>query len=66
MYHNSDKLVLAISPEGTRKIVAKWKTGFYHIARKAGVPILLLKLDYKNKEIGIFNQLTRECFIINQ
>jgi len=56
-YKNSDKFILGISPEGTRKRVQKWKTGFFHIATKADVPILLLKLDYKNKEIGIFNQL---------
>jgi len=55
-YKSSDKFILGISPEGTRKRVKKWKTGFYHIASKANVPILLLKLDYKNKEIGIFNQ----------
>ena len=55
-YKSSDRVILGISPEGTRKRVKKWKTGFYHIASKANVPILLLKLDYKNKEIGIFNQ----------
>ena len=57
-YKNSDKFILGIAPEGTRKRVKKWKTGFYHIASKANVPILLLKLDYKNKEIGIFNQIS--------
>ena len=52
-YESSDRFILGISPEGTRKRVVKWKTGFYNIASKANVPILLLKLDYKNKEIGI-------------
>ena len=52
-YESSDRFILGISREGTRKRVVKWKTGFYHIASKANVPILLLKLDYKNKEIGI-------------
>jgi len=55
-YESSDRFILGISPEGTRKRVVKWKTGFYLIATKAKVPILFLKLDYKNKEIGIFNQ----------
>ena len=38
-----------IAPEGTRKKVDKFKTGFYHIARLAGVPIVLTKFDWKNK-----------------
>jgi len=56
IYNSSDKFILGISPEGTRKRVEKWKSGFYHIAVKSDVPILLLKMDYGNKEIGIFNQ----------
>ena len=47
---------LALSPEGTRNKVKRWKTGFYHIAIKANVPILFFKIDYKNKEVGIFNK----------
>jgi len=53
MFKNSIQLNLGIAPEGTRAMVGKWKTGFYHIAVKANVPILLLKMDYENKEIGI-------------
>ena len=53
MFKNSSQLRLAIAPEGTRTSVGKWKTGFYHIALKANVPILLLKMDYKKKEIGV-------------
>ena len=56
MYEDSDRLIIGISPEGTRKKVHKWKTGFYHIALKANVPILLVKLDYKNKEVGLVSQ----------
>jgi 1-acyl-sn-glycerol-3-phosphate acyltransferase len=44
---------LAITPEGTRSLVKKWKMGFYHIAIKAGVPIELAYMDYKKKEMGI-------------
>ncbi len=44
---------LAITPEGTRGLVKKWKMGFYHIAVKAGVPIQLAYIDYKKKEMGI-------------
>jgi 1-acyl-sn-glycerol-3-phosphate acyltransferase len=41
--------VLVITPEGTSKRVAKYKTGFLHIARGAGVPVVLAALDYGNK-----------------
>jgi len=44
---------LALSPEGTRKKVAKWKTGFYYIAKAAKVPIVLVAFDYGNKQIKI-------------
>jgi 1-acyl-sn-glycerol-3-phosphate acyltransferase len=43
-------LVLLLAPEGTRKKVTRWKTGFYHNARGAGVPIVLAFLDYARKE----------------
>jgi len=44
---------LAITPEGTRSLVKKWKMGFYHIAVKAAVPIELAYFDYAKKEMGI-------------
>ncbi|AZQ57719.1 acyltransferase [Maribacter sp. MJ134] len=44
---------LALSPEGTRKKVTKWKTGFYYIAKAANVPIVLVAFDYGNKQIKI-------------
>ena len=47
-----DQFVLALSPEGTRKRVDKLRTGFYHIAMKAGVPIVLAGLDFGRKEIS--------------
>jgi len=46
------KMVMVISPEGTRKKVAFWKTGFYHIAHGAKVPIALGFLDYGRKAGG--------------
>ena len=42
---------LGMSPEGTRKKVEKLKTGFYHIARQANVPILLVCFDFGKKEV---------------
>ena len=45
--------ILAIAPEGTRKKVNKWKTGFYYIALKAELPILMVSFDYDRKEVKI-------------
>lgn len=44
-----DQLVLAIFPEGTRKPVPAWKTGFWHIAKKANVAVQLITLDYTKR-----------------
>ncbi len=44
---------LVVSPEGSRKKVVPWKTGFYRIAHRAGVPILLVTVDQQNKHVGI-------------
>lgn len=43
---HSARMVLALSPPGTRSRARHWRTGFYHIARSAGVPIVLGYLDY--------------------
>lgn len=42
---------LAVTPEGTRSLAPVWKRGFYYIALKAGIPIVLYAIDYKNREI---------------
>jgi 1-acyl-sn-glycerol-3-phosphate acyltransferase len=52
-FRENEKLVLVIPPEGTRKSVKYWKTGFYYIANGAGVPIVMGYLDYKRKVGGI-------------
>lgn len=46
-----EALVLAIAPEGTRKKVDEWRTGFWHIAKGAGVPIVPIGLDYAKREV---------------
>lgn len=48
-----DKLILTIPPSGTRKKVDKWKSGFYHIAAGANVPVVLGFLDFRRKTGGI-------------
>lgn len=53
LFNARETFQLAITPEGTRKKAAEWKRGFYYIAIKANVPILLAFIDYKLKEVGI-------------
>lgn len=52
MYSKCDDLNIIITPEGTRKLVHSWKRGFYYIALKANVPIVMGFLDFKKKELG--------------
>ena len=49
------ELHLAITPEGTRKANPDWKMGFYHIAKKADIPILIVGLDFKEKKAKILD-----------
>ena len=51
IFNEKEKFIFAISPEGTRKKVPKWKTGFYHVAKGAGVPIVMATLDFENKQV---------------
>jgi 1-acyl-sn-glycerol-3-phosphate acyltransferase len=53
LYDSQETLVLAIAPEGTRSKTRYWKTGFYTIAHRAGVPIGLGYIDYSRKVIGL-------------
>jgi len=52
-FNKHESFHLAITPEGTRKLISKWKMGFYHIAVQAKVPIQLAYIDYAKKEMGI-------------
>ena len=53
MFEKSESLYVVITPEGTRKLVRKWKKGFYFIAQKANIPISLGYMDYAKKEGGV-------------
>jgi len=55
IFGTEDHFILAIAPEGTRRKVEKLRTGFYYIARKAGVPIIPVGFDYGKKEVIIGN-----------
>jgi 1-acyl-sn-glycerol-3-phosphate acyltransferase len=45
------RFILALAPEGTRRHVDEWRTGFYHIAERAEVPILPVALDWSRREV---------------
>ena len=53
LFRNHQKLAILVTPEGTRSRRTEWKAGFYHVAKLAGVPLVLGYLDYKKKEAGI-------------
>ena len=53
LFAQSDQLILVLAPEGTRSKTDHWKSGFYHIARGAGVPIVLGFLDFPTRTIGV-------------
>jgi 1-acyl-sn-glycerol-3-phosphate acyltransferase len=53
LFQKYDSIYIVITPEGTRKRVARWKKGFYLMAMEAGVPIALSFVDYGNKTGGI-------------
>jgi 1-acyl-sn-glycerol-3-phosphate acyltransferase len=44
---------LSLTPEGTRKKVTEWKTGFYYIAKLAQVPVVMVAFDFKHKQVKI-------------
>lgn len=52
-FNARDTFMLTIAPEGTRGKVREWKTGFYHIAVGAGVPLVCGLMDYKKKRGGL-------------
>lgn len=52
-FNENENLVVLIPPEGTRSRVKRWKSGFYHIANNAQVPILLGYIDAVKKEAGL-------------
>lgn len=53
MIRTEPHFILAIAPEGTRKQVKEWRSGFYRIAEAAGVPIVPVRFDFSRREIGI-------------
>jgi 1-acyl-sn-glycerol-3-phosphate acyltransferase len=52
-YNAAERLILVIAPEGTRHYVSEWKMGFYHIAKGAGVPIVIAVVDGRHKTVRL-------------
>jgi len=55
LFNEREKMILVLSPEGTRSAVERWKTGFYRIAVEAGVPIIPVAFDWGLRRIRIGN-----------
>lgn len=53
MFREKEEFRLTLAPEGTRKKVKDWKTGFYYIAKTANVPIVMVAFDFGNKLVKI-------------
>lgn len=53
--HKNQQIFFLFTPEGTRGKTEKWKTGFYHLAKGTELPIFLAKVDFRNKESGVFH-----------
>jgi 1-acyl-sn-glycerol-3-phosphate acyltransferase len=51
--NQSGNFILTIAPEGTRHQVSEWKRGFYHIAKSAGIPIVMAEVDGRHKAVRI-------------
>ena len=49
----ADHFILTIAPEGTRHQVIEWKRGFYHIAKGAGIPVVMAVVDGRHKRVGV-------------
>ncbi len=49
LFNKNEEFILALSPEGTRKKVNQLRTGFYHIAKAANIPIVMAGMDFSKK-----------------
>ncbi len=59
-FNQHEQFLLAVAPEGTRRKVDTWRTGFYRIAEGASVPITLAYFDYGRKRVG-FGPTMQPC-----
>ena len=57
-FRQREQFHLVIAPEGTRRLQAGWKSGFYRIALAAGVPVIMAVADYSKREVGLLSSIT--------
>ncbi|NNC95134.1 MAG: acyltransferase [Chitinophagales bacterium] len=55
IYNAEEEFIITVAPEGTRGLSEKWKTGFYHIALGANIPVVLVYFDYGKKVVHFAN-----------
>lgn len=51
IYNSKERFGVAITPEGTRSYAPEWKTGFYYIANKLKIPVIMVAFNYEKKEV---------------
>ena len=54
IFNSKEQFILALAPEGTRSQVNQWRTGFYHMAVQANVPIVGVAFDYASRRVRVF------------
>lgn len=54
LIERTDRITVVLAPEGTRKLVTRWRSGFYWIAQKGGIPIFPVTFDFTRKEVRFF------------
>lgn len=52
VFRSQQQLILGLAPEGTRSVVASWRSGFWRIAKAAEVPIVMVYFDYAHRVVG--------------
>jgi 1-acyl-sn-glycerol-3-phosphate acyltransferase len=65
LFEDNEEMFLVFTPEGTRSYNPNWKKGFYYIARKANVPILICYMDFE-KKIGGFHSIFHPTEDVNK
>lgn len=53
IFDKEESFILALAPEGTRSKVPRWRTGFYHMAVQAKVPIVMVGFDFRSKQVVV-------------
>ena len=53
IFNGKERFAIALAPEGTRNKVKRFRSGFYHIAKKVGIPIVMVGFDFKKKDLYV-------------